>query len=93
MPLNYFEGKDRLSYFSVLLVIYVAFAAGYTVADFPQYFFDFLKSPFGQFLVYLPVIYVTYKSDAEIPYLDMVFEAILMVIAIQILKYTLNQFA
>ena len=80
------HGGKKPSNLSVLLIIFIAFAAGYTVADFPNYFLDFFKTPIGQFLVYFPVIYVTYKNEEDFYWTDMVFKSLLMVLIIRLIK-------
>ena len=86
------KGDRRVSNLSVLLIIYAAVAGGYTISDFPDYFLNFLKSPLGQFIVYYPVLYITYKDDKDIYWTDLIFEAILMVLIVQLIKLALNRF-
>jgi len=73
-----------------LSIMIAAFGAGYTVANFPQKFLDFLHHPLGQFIVYYLVLYTFYRDDKTVSKLDMVTEAILYVIILQLFRLFLQ---
>jgi hypothetical protein len=90
MLIKYRQGfSNHLDRFNPVLISLTAFAAGYTINDFPERFKNWFTNPLGQFLVYFLIIYVTYRSDKEVTISEMIGEAIIYVIILQMLKMVL----
>jgi len=73
-----------------LVVLLSGFVGGYTVMNFPTEFLKLFSTPIGQFIALLTIIYMYYKDDTDVTFLDIVYESLLYVVILQLLSVILN---
>ena len=80
--------KNKISH--PLVVLLSGFVGGYTVMNFPTEFLKLFSTPIGQFIALLTILYIYYKDDTDITFLNIVYESLLYVVVLQLLAVILN---
>lgn len=93
MLIDYYKGKkSHIDNFNTPLIVFAAFAAGYTISDFHPNFLRLFTSPIGQFIVYFIILFTMYKDDKTFTILDIVIETTIYVIIVQAFKYIVTTY-
>ena len=92
MLVKYRNGfSNHLENIRPVLIALTAFAGGYTINDFPSKFKELFATPIGQFMVYFLILYLTFRSDANVSIAEIIMEAVMYVVILQLLKMLLKK--
>jgi len=80
--------KTKISH--PLVVLLSGFVGGYTVMNFPTEFLKLFSTPLGQFIALLTILYIYYKDDTDVTFMNIVYESLLYVVVLQLLAVILN---
>lgn len=78
--------------FDPLIILFTSFVGGYTASKFPKKALDFFTTPIGQYISYVLILYIFYKDEKNVTIFDIMAEAVLYVIIIQVITIILNKY-
>jgi hypothetical protein len=74
------------------IILFTSFIGGYTASKFPKKVLDFFTTPFGQYISYVLILYMFYIDEKHVTIFDILAEAMLYVIVMQVMTAILNKY-
>ena len=86
-----FRNPDN-SFFDPFIILFTSFVGGYTASKFPKKVLDFFTTPIGQYISYVLILYIFYKDEPNVTFVNILCEAIIYVVIIQFVTIILNEY-